>query len=331
VRDYFDHTGDLTTLREVLPTVEHIADYVTRALDPVTGLVTRLPGGDGDYLHGIVDWPPAMRYGYDVRTVARTTVNVLADDALGAAFSLAALTGDQALASAYGRRALDLQTAIDRRLRRPDGVFVDGLEADGSQSPHVSQQANAFAVEEFAGRSSLTRLDAAATVVVRLGIATGPMNGLVLLRALHVAGQDAALVRVLTDREHPGWAHVLAAGGTFTWESWTPNDAEGDSMSHGWGSSALAALQEDVLGVAASVPPVATGEIVTVDAPAAGPVRVRGSVPTPAGPVRVEWRRAGAALTLRLEVPPNAQAQVTMPGRRTVTVGAGVHRFGPGR
>ena len=28
------------------------------AIDPRTGLVTDLPGGDGDYLHGIVDWPP---------------------------------------------------------------------------------------------------------------------------------------------------------------------------------------------------------------------------------------------------------------------------------
>ncbi len=31
------------------------------------------------------------------------------------------------------------------------------------------------------------------------------------------------------------------SGGTFTWETWTPSDLIGDSMSHGWGSSALVA------------------------------------------------------------------------------------------
>src|SRR5262249_38835777 len=83
VYDYFVHTGDLATVEQLFPTVAHIVDYVTRAIDPATGLVTLLPGGDGDYRYGIVDWPFLMRYGYDVKTVARTIVNALAVDALG--------------------------------------------------------------------------------------------------------------------------------------------------------------------------------------------------------------------------------------------------------
>ena len=42
-------------------------------------------------------------------------------------------------------RPLD-RRPIRSRLERPDGVFVDGLRADGTQSPHASQQANAFAL-----------------------------------------------------------------------------------------------------------------------------------------------------------------------------------------
>ena len=97
--------------------------------------MTRLPGGDGDYLYGIVDWPPAMRYGYDVRTVARTTENVLAADGFRKTAALAAIAGDSATQAADADRAAALTVAINQRLRRPDGVFVDGLEADGSQSP----------------------------------------------------------------------------------------------------------------------------------------------------------------------------------------------------
>ena len=56
-------------------------------------------------------------------------------------------------------------------------------------------------------------------------------------------------MKVLTDTKDPGWAHIVAVGGTFSWESWTLSDVEGDGMSHGWGSSALVAFQTAILGV----------------------------------------------------------------------------------
>ncbi len=88
VWQYYLATGDRATVVALLPVVENLADYVSRAVDPKTGLVTRLPGGDGDYLYGIVDWPPQMRYGYDLNTVARTTENALAVDVFTKASAL---------------------------------------------------------------------------------------------------------------------------------------------------------------------------------------------------------------------------------------------------
>ena len=43
-------TGDRDQLAPLYPVVRNIADYVARAIDPQTGLVTNLPGGGGDYL-----------------------------------------------------------------------------------------------------------------------------------------------------------------------------------------------------------------------------------------------------------------------------------------
>ena len=88
-----------------------------------------------------------------------------------------------------------------------------------------------------------------ADYVASLDISVEPDHGMELLRALHAAGRDADVVRILTDPSFPGWAAILKAGGTFTWETWTPSDLIGDSMSHGWGSSALVAMQEALLGV----------------------------------------------------------------------------------
>ena len=87
-----------------------------------------------------------------------------------------------------------------------------------------------------------------------LGIAVGPVHGLELLRGLANAGLVQDMVRTLTDTGTPGWAHIVASGGTFTWETWTPSDLIGDSMSHGWGSSALVAMQETLLGVTLQAP-----------------------------------------------------------------------------
>ena len=74
----YNTTGDREQLASVYPVVKNIADYVNRAIDHEDRARHKLPGGGGDYQYGIVDWPPNMRYGYDMATVARTTENILA-------------------------------------------------------------------------------------------------------------------------------------------------------------------------------------------------------------------------------------------------------------
>ena len=330
---YYLETGDRTTLAALYPVVARVADYVWRAVDPTTGLVTRLPGGLDEYLYGIVDWPPAMRYGYDMQTVVRTTVNDLAVNVFDREGQMAGLLGraDEA-GSAQNRRGV-VTNAINARLARPDGVYIDGLEADGSQSTHASQQANALALAF--GIVPAERIATVGAYVSDLGIALGPVNGLTLLRALHDAGRDADMARILSDRKHPGWAHILAKGGTFTWESWTPSDREGDSLSHGWGSSALVAFQEVLLGVTPlPLPGTVDGPTFDITPPTGGVTHVAGRIPTIAGSIDAQWRRDGSHLTLELALPPNATAQVHLPAGtlgavtehgRPVTKTSGVH------
>ena len=66
---------------------------------------------------------------------------------------------------------------------------------------------------------------------------------------------------------------------------WQPSDLIGDSMSHGWGSSALVAMQETLLGVELMEPnPDGTVRVAVVP-PSGGLAQASGSVPTVAGPV----------------------------------------------
>ena len=162
------------------------------------------------------------------------------------------------------------------------------------------------------------------------------------------------MVRILTDPTVPGWAQILAKGGTFTWETWTPSDLIGDSMSHGWGSSALVAMQETVLGLTLMEPGPDGTVRVAVAPPSSGLSRATGSVPTIAGSVVVSWQRRGAGISLDLTVPANASALVGLPasdpssvreggvaagrapgvavhpaagGRAVLSVGSGSYRF----
>jgi alpha-L-rhamnosidase len=358
---YFEHTGDTATLAALYPVVENVADYVWAAVDPATGLITNIPGGGTTYRYGIVDWPPQMRYGYDMTTVARTTVNILGANVYNRAALMAEALGDPAGAVTQRARGTALTVAVNARLRRPDGVYVDGLEADGSQSTHASQQANALALAY--GIVPATARGAVGAHTASLGIALGPDHGLELVRGLHAAGLDATIVRILTDPHGPGYAHIVASGGTFTWESWTPSDLEQDSLSHGWGSGALAGMHEALLGVSQPQVTAAAGTtpgagpastVVTVSPPSGGLSSAAGQLPTIAGPVKLEWSRRRGRLRLTLTLPPNAAAFLALPatgpgavtesgrpigtapgitaatfsgGTLTARVGAGTYRF----
>ena len=302
--------------------------YVWRYVDPATGLVTQLPGGGTTYAYGIVDWPPEMRYGYDMSTVARTTVNILGANVFNRAAVMAQILGDAASAPALPPAAArPSRAALNGRLVNADGVYIDGLLATGAQSTHASQQANALALAY--GLVPTGRVATVGAHVASLGIALGCDHGLELVRALHAAGLDADLVRIVTDPNGPGWGHILATGGTFCWESWTPSDLEQDSLSHGWGSGALVGLHEALLGATVDSAPGRRSPQRAAGSPSSRSGRPREVLRTPRGPCPrwpARWPCAGPrarranALRLALSLPANAQAQVTLPARGEAAV-----------
>jgi len=200
-------------------------------------------------------------------------------------------------------------------------VYVDGVDANGAQSPSASQEANALALAY--GVVPAADVAGVGAYVHSLGIDLGPNHGLELMRALAAADLPEAMVQTLTDTSIPGWAHIVAAGGTFTWEEWKPSDLIGDSLSHGWGSSALIAMQETLLGVSLGEPDADGTVQAVVSPPSAGLDRAEGSVPTVAGPVHVSWQRRGKGITMALTVPANAAATVRLPADAPASVREG--------
>ena len=299
---YYASTGDRTTAILLYPSASKVAAWLWSARQASTGLLYGL----GDTSNG----DPV--YGYDLSVAADTASNVLAVNAFNRVAQLAVVAADAGGAALWPARAAELAGAVNATLRRPDGVYVDGVDANGAQSGSASQEANALALAY--GVVPASGLSAVGAHVEGLGIDVGPNHGLELLRGLAAAGRPEAVVRTLTDASIPGWAHIVAVGGTFTWEQWSPSDLIGDSMSHGWGSSALVAMQETLLGVTFLDPDQDGTVRLAVTPPTAGLAGATGSVPTTAGPLAVAWEQStGGRLRVDLTVPANATALVTVP------------------
>jgi alpha-L-rhamnosidase len=300
-------TGDRDQLASMYPVVRNIAAYVARSIDPRTGLVTYLPGGGGDYAFGIVDWPPHMRYGYDVGTAARTTMNVLAVDVFRRVAQIAGeLERPPAELAVQRARAAQVARAINTRLTRPDGVLVDGLEPNGTRSPHASQLANAMALEY--GLIPSAHVKTVVDYIVSLGNQVGVPTTEDLAYGLNAGGRDDALITTLTDPSRPGYAMTLAEGATFTWEAWDARTT-GDSESHGWGAAIIPPLLEDILGVRVVAPGAAQLDVRTPSLT----MSARGVVATQRGPVTISWTRAATGFTLDITVPANVTATVHVP------------------
>jgi alpha-L-rhamnosidase len=298
---YYVATGDVDTAVLLYPSMQLVADFLWSGRAAATGLLT----GFGDQSDG----DPV--YGYDLSVVADTPSNVLGVNAFMRIAQLAELAGDSTGALVQQARAAQLTSAINRRFTRPDGIYIDGIKSDGSQSTSASQESNALALAY--GIVPPERVQAVGEYVAKLGIALGPNHGLELMRGLANAGLYGDMVRILTDTGIPGWAHIVAVGGSFCWEEWTPSDLIGDSLSHGWGSSALVAMQESLLGVTLLQPDRDGVVQALVSPPIGGPSGVRGSVHSIAGPISVEWSRRRNRLSLTVDIPPNATARCAIP------------------
>jgi alpha-L-rhamnosidase len=306
---YYQTTCDSALLADAHDTAQNVAEYVWKYVDTTTGLVTNLAGGSGQYQYGIIDWPASQRFGYDTNTTVRTTVNILAVDVMRSMAAIATALGRPASeVSLYQGRADQLTTAINAKLRRSDGIYIDGLTSAGKQSAHASQIANSYAVAFGVAPSS--SWSPIATYIAGLGMQQGPMTAHWLLKALNDAGKPDQVLARLTDQTGLGWARTLSQGGTFTWESWTA-PTEGFSESHGWGAQALVDIVESLLGLSITGPGASTIQIAL---PATGLTFANGTVRTERGAVQINWQRqTNGGLQLDITIPVNVGASVVLP------------------
>ena len=250
-------------------------------------------------LADIVDWPKPEREDFDFRDV-NAVVNAFHCRTLEQMRDIAGVLGKADDAADFAARAERAKSAYAK-------VFIDsgtGLVVDGEGSRHSSVQANAIALafglvpQENAGR--------VADWLVAQGMGCSVYFANYLLEGLFRAGRGDAAFALLTAENDRSWLGMLDQGATMTMEAWNMKVKPNQDINHAWGATAINVISRFVLGVTPFEP--GFGKISI--RPNFGPLkRVSATVPTQAGPVRIEFADG------RLSVASPAPAVVDWRGR----------------
>jgi hypothetical protein len=250
----------------------------------------------------LVDWPTTERDGF-VFTPVNTVVNAFYLRSLALMAELAAALHRDAESASYRAREKATRAVFQQKLfDSARGVYRDGEGTD-----HASQHANlfplAFDLVPAAERARVTAF------VVSRGMACSVYAAQYHLEALfaHGGAADAhALITASTDRS---WRHMVESGTTISWEAWDQKYKPNQDWNHAWGAAPANLFPRFVLGAR----PIAPGWSRAVIRPHPGPLTwARGRVPTPRGPVVVDWQ-AGPPFRLTLTLPPGMTARVELP------------------
>jgi hypothetical protein len=250
----------------------------------------------------IVDWPVGERDGYKF-TELNTVVNAFHLRALKLMAEMGAAIGRETDAAEFAAREARVRPVFQER-------FFDaqrGLYRDGANTNHASLHANlfplAFGLVPEANRAQV------AGWLARRGMKCSVYAAQYLLEGLFEHGQGGAAMDLMIAPGDRSWRHMVASGTTITWEAWDMKYKPNQDWNHAWGAAPANLLPRYVLGAQALTP----GWRRALIRPHPGSLKfAAGKVPTPGGPVRIDWRQ-DKTFRLSLTLPTGMSARVELP------------------
>lgn len=314
LKDYLSHTGDHAFVSEVLP---EIANLVTECERHAEGNGLLRPPED---LWNFVDWS----YHFNDLSLQGKNSCVVNWFYVHALDSLASLfeTCDPHRAEVYRHRATRIAIQIENIFWSPqDECFLEWLETDPTKtSPKASRLSHALAL--LSGRVSADRLPAVEQALFRDDL---PLPELYMLHFVFEAMAQGGHWNEIHDLIRKHWGSILETDCPTIWEVNVYEHgkeafANAASMCHAFALAPVNVLQRYVLGIH----PLEAGFRRFAVAPNPGAMsQWQGTVPTPAGFIRIEGRRRASEIFLSLDVPPNCVA--VLPDERELK--AGRHTF----
>ena len=183
-----------------------------------------------------------------------------------------------------------------------------------------------------------TAVKAAARLVANIEsrnwhLSTGFVGTRDLMQVLSKIGRNDVAFRLLHNTTFPSWGFEIVNGATTVWErwdGWTPEKGFQDAGMNSFAHYAYGAVMGWVYATIGGIDNVTPGFGVVKIAPKIDPklTWAKTSYDSVRGPIRTEWHRSGGKVTLTVEIPPNATAEVSVPGEGAVRrLGSGTYRF----
>jgi hypothetical protein len=264
----------------------------------------------------LFDWAPMDTPGDGIVT----HINCLASLGLKQCAQLARDLGDEAKANDWDSAARGLADAVNKHLwSEKQGAYVDCIRADGTISPVFSQQTQTAAY--ISGVATGDRAEKCRAIVhdppAKFVKAGSPFFMFFLLEALVREGRFDEMI----DTIRSYWGKQIDAGATTFWEMYHDGAARlTRSHCHGWSAAPTFFLTQHVLGVQPAEP----GYSTVLIAPKPGKLSwARGTVPTPHGVVKCEWKRDGAIFDVAVNSPAPLRVQFPFEGRVDIIDGDG--------
>jgi len=163
-------------------------------------------------------------------------------------------------------------------------------------------------------------------------LSTGFVGTRDIMYALTKIGRNDVAFRLLHNKTFPSWGFPIQNGATTIWErwdGWTPERGFQDAGMNSFAHYAYGSVMGWVYANIGGIQPAAPGYAAIRIAPAIDPnlTFAKTEYDSVRGKVRVEWRKRGDKVDLTVEVPPNATAEVHVPGGEVRRVGSGSYRF----
>jgi alpha-L-rhamnosidase len=164
-------------------------------------------------------------------------------------------------------------------------------------------------------------------------IGTGFLGTPVVCDALTAAGQLDTAYALLLQRECPSWLYPVTMGATTIWERWNsmlPDGSINPGQMTSFNHYALGAVADWMHRILAGLAPAAPGyrRLRVAPRPGGHLSSAAATHESPYGRAEVAWTLDGETFTLDVNVPPNADAEISLPdGSAPVEVGSGQHCF----
>lgn len=288
-------TGDDTLLRQHYEVMQRYLAYLESIAE------------DGIVSEGLGDWydlGPADRPGHAQLTPPPVTATAFYFHDAELMSRIAELLGYDQDAKRYAAQAEAIRAAWLREFRTEEGVYATN-----------SQCSNAIALE--LGLVLPEDHDRALAALVNdvqendYGPTAGDVGYRFLLQALAHGGRSDVIYRMINQDERPGYGYQLKQGATALTEAWDANHHS--SHNHFMLGHITEWFYGHVLGIRPD--PTAPGfkRVLIEPTPGGDLTWAEGSYEGPHGPIQVHWDRDGDEFRLRVRIPANSTALVTLP------------------